>query len=231
MRSRPTATLYLGLLCRFEPEGVLSFLKVNDSYDIDESLKYCSMHSMNKASAYLLERKGDLEGALDFYLHEINRQLADVNFAEASELNQADDTCSLAISLCVRSSEGKKRDFLRGKDHIVGSFWYKLAMTYVGAYQKGKAGLSCLGRKSLLGYIERVVGAATSYLDSQKLSIYIIDEFQNIPLTDLREVVQVLMDVSSFAMKTSTLAQNISKQECIETIWNSYFHLTRSERL
>ena len=235
MRSKATANLYLRLLCRFEPDGVLSFLKVNDSYDIDECLQYCSMHMIHTASAYLLERKGDLHGAFDVYLREIcslNAQLSDKGFAEMSLLHQADEACELAISVCIRSCEGRQGKSVRRKEQVLESLWYKLAITYAKAYRDAKSHLlSPEGRKPLLGYIEKVVGTAAPYLDPQLMAIYIIEEFQDIPLGELREVVHVLMLVSSFEHKTSKLTENISSQECLESIRNSYFRLTRSQRL
>jgi len=188
---------------------------------------------IHTASAYLLERKGDLHGAFDVYLREIcslNDLLSDKDFGEMSLLHQADEACELAISVCVRSCEGRQGKPIRGKERVVGSLWYKLAITYVKTYRDVKSHLSREGRKPLLGYLEKVMGSAAPYLDPQSMAINIIEEFQDIPLGELREVVQVLMRLSSFEHQTSKLAENISTQECLESMRNSYYRLTRSQR-
>lgn len=46
---------------------MLEFLKKEDLYDLDDCLQFCSEYNLQRASAYLLERKGDIEGALVMY--------------------------------------------------------------------------------------------------------------------------------------------------------------------
>ena len=46
---------------------MLDFLKKEDLYDLDDCLKFCSEYNLKRASAYLLERKGDIEGAFVMY--------------------------------------------------------------------------------------------------------------------------------------------------------------------
>lgn len=233
--SRTTANLYLRLLCRFEPEGVLNFLKGNDSYDIDECLQHCHAHMIHTASAYLLERKGDLKGAFDGYTREICRINDEMCKNVWSEMpshltDQANEACTLAISLCVRSCEGRRENVLREKEEVVGSLWYQLTLTYVEAFQNAKVCVNEKHMKSLLEYLEKVVGRAAPYLHPQLMAICIIENFQDTHLGELREVVQVLMHVSDFELQTSKLTQHITNQECLESMWNSYSRLTKSEQ-
>lgn len=231
--SRATSSLYLRLLCRFEPDGVLDFLKINDSYDIDECLEYCSMHNLGKACAYLLERKGDLRGAYNLYMREIksiNDQLATLDFAEPSLLGQAEEVCRLAISLCARSCQGESKESLSQKEEVRGSLWYELVMTYVKAFLNAKPGLPPKGRKPLLLYVQMVLDEATSYVDTQLMSVNIIEEFEELPINKLQMIAQVLLGFSEFELNTSKLAREISKKESVETIWQSYVSLTRSGR-
>lgn len=46
---------------------MLGFLKKEDLYDLDDCLNFCSEYNLKRASAYLLERKGDIEGAFVMY--------------------------------------------------------------------------------------------------------------------------------------------------------------------
>ena len=47
---------------------MLGFLKKEDLYDLDDCLNFCSEYNLKRASAYLLERKGDIEGAFVMYI-------------------------------------------------------------------------------------------------------------------------------------------------------------------
>ena len=57
--------LYVKLLCQFEKESVLIYLKSNDQYPIDECLRLCERYRVPEAQAYLLERTGDVHSALN----------------------------------------------------------------------------------------------------------------------------------------------------------------------
>ena len=86
---------YIELLCRFQPEAVYNFLKINDNYRLEEALdvrlfrrhlpllnfcnlcqfptychssKVCSKARLNDATSYLLERSGDAMGAFKLIL-------------------------------------------------------------------------------------------------------------------------------------------------------------------
>lgn len=56
--------LYVKLLCQFEKESVLIYLKSNDQYPIDDCLRLCERYQVAEARSYLLERTGDVHGAM-----------------------------------------------------------------------------------------------------------------------------------------------------------------------
>jgi WD40 repeat protein len=56
---------YVQLLCEFEPDSVYNHLKVNISkLDIESLLALCQQYKIDDAQAYLLERTGDVMGAI-----------------------------------------------------------------------------------------------------------------------------------------------------------------------
>lgn len=229
MHSRSTSNLYLRLLCRFEPQNVLQFLKTNDSYDIDECLHFCSIYEIHKASAYLLERKGDLKGAFEVYIRDIdtiNCQLIQKEFVEKSLYDQADEACTLAMSLCIRSYIGQ-RHAESGDGHSRNSLWYHLFVTYVDAFKKAERFPKDEAKKQLLGYMKRVLGGAAPYIDTQAIAANIIEDYQDTIFSNLQEILHMLLDFSDFELQTSSLAHSISKKENVESIWYSYFQLTR----
>ena len=66
------SSLYVRLLCRFQPASVLPFLQSHDAYDVDACLRHCIDHGARAAAAFLLERRGDIHGALKIYLEEVD---------------------------------------------------------------------------------------------------------------------------------------------------------------
>ncbi|TMW56924.1 hypothetical protein Poli38472_002849 [Pythium oligandrum] len=66
---------FVRLLCEFEPEGVFPYLESHDSYKVDACLKLCKDFSITDAEAYLLERTGDVTGALTLILQSLEQKL------------------------------------------------------------------------------------------------------------------------------------------------------------
>lgn len=65
-------TLYVELMCEYEPGGVLPFLQRYDHLiDVEKCQEYCNMNKIKDAAAYLLEREGDIRGSLLLYIDEI----------------------------------------------------------------------------------------------------------------------------------------------------------------
>ena len=63
---------YVGLLCRFAPHDVLEYLQAHDTYRVDVCLALCEEHHIKDATAYLLERTGNMGGALALLLEALD---------------------------------------------------------------------------------------------------------------------------------------------------------------
>jgi hypothetical protein len=72
LNNKGVSSLYVRLLCRFQPNDVLPFLQAHDTYNVDECLKHCIDHGAREAAAFLLERKGDVQAALKMYLEQVD---------------------------------------------------------------------------------------------------------------------------------------------------------------
>jgi hypothetical protein len=59
---------YISLLCRFRRQDVYSFLISNENYNLESTTNLVKEHKIYDAAAYLLERTGDLQGALALLL-------------------------------------------------------------------------------------------------------------------------------------------------------------------
>jgi hypothetical protein len=66
---------YIDLLCRYQPQEVYGFLHSNDNYRVEEALDVCSKAKLMDATAYLLERSGDLLGAFKLIRETLGKEL------------------------------------------------------------------------------------------------------------------------------------------------------------
>jgi hypothetical protein len=60
--------LYIKLLAKYNPENVYFYLVSHDNYPLDSCLKICQDAKLTEATIYLLERTGDVSGALALQL-------------------------------------------------------------------------------------------------------------------------------------------------------------------
>lgn len=68
--------LLLDLLSRFAPQQLLSFLKTSQHYRLEEAIQITQKYHHNEATAYLLEKKGDVQGAFAVLLETLNEKLS-----------------------------------------------------------------------------------------------------------------------------------------------------------
>uniref|UniRef100_A0A7N6BH30 RING-type domain-containing protein n=1 Tax=Anabas testudineus TaxID=64144 RepID=A0A7N6BH30_ANATE len=111
--------LLLDLLCRFAPEQLLSFLQTSQHYRLEEAIQ---KYHHNEATAYLLEKKGDVHGAFMVLLETLKENLSvlatesetgpkavdrreDEERGHRSTLTRVQDSLNNIIALCHRSSQ------------------------------------------------------------------------------------------------------------------------------
>jgi hypothetical protein len=66
---------YLELMAKYHPELVYRYLQTHDNYRLDECLNLCQSHDIPDASAYLLERLGNVSSALQLLLQTLEGRL------------------------------------------------------------------------------------------------------------------------------------------------------------
>ena len=66
---------YLALMTRFQPDMVYSYLSTNQNYRLEDALKLCQDRRLTDGSAYLLERMGDVSGALVLMLQTLDTRM------------------------------------------------------------------------------------------------------------------------------------------------------------
>ncbi|XP_070833577.1 vacuolar protein sorting-associated protein 8 homolog [Chaetodon trifascialis] len=115
--------LLLDLLSRFAPQQLLSFLKTSQHYRLEEAIQITEKYHHNEATAYLLEKKGDFQGAFEVLLETLKEKLSlltaqsdrrveggDGRWDEKerdseSTLTRVKDSLNEIIALCHQSSQ------------------------------------------------------------------------------------------------------------------------------
>ncbi|KAL1282281.1 hypothetical protein QQF64_001084, partial [Cirrhinus molitorella] len=81
--------LLVDLLCQFSPQQVTAFLKTSQDYRLEEAIQITEKHKLHEATAYLLERKGDVQGAFEVLLQTLKGKLHKLAL-EGSEADKPD---------------------------------------------------------------------------------------------------------------------------------------------
>ncbi|XP_072293066.1 vacuolar protein sorting-associated protein 8 homolog isoform X2 [Eucyclogobius newberryi] len=133
--------LLLELMCCFAPEQLLGFLQNCQQYRLQEAIQITDKYHHNEATAYLLEKKGDVHGAFNILLETLKKKLSVLtgDLTEGSpeeepahrDLEQALNT---VIELCHRSSLGLNQQQTEG-------LWFPLLEAMM-ASQKNVTGAS-----------------------------------------------------------------------------------------
>ncbi|BES97835.1 vacuolar protein sorting 8 homolog (S. cerevisiae) [Nesidiocoris tenuis] len=61
-------TRYVCLMCRFEPDKVFNVVRTHDNIELGPAINICQERGLDRATAVLLERSGDLQGAFNVLL-------------------------------------------------------------------------------------------------------------------------------------------------------------------
>lgn len=97
---------YIELMCQFDPDAVGPFLVSAEGYRIEETLEICNRHKVLDATAYLLEKTGDVQGALTILLQFLDTQLqacAQRGPMREQLLQGARTRLQAVVELCQRS--------------------------------------------------------------------------------------------------------------------------------
>lgn len=225
INDQSTASLYLRLMCRFEPENVMEYLRTTDAYDIDDCLEYCAAYNLHQASAFLLERKGDFKGAFEIFLKEIedsNNRLFDCSIEKAQSYAQKVETvCKRAVDLCARSSQ----------DHVNPStskstpkdFWIQLLSAYIKPFDHEK--ITGASKVVLLECIEKTLDGASMYTDVQPIIMDVVHKYEDSPVNAIQDVIVTLLKCLKFYHAATDISSRVSTQDSVQAMWDAYHKL------
>jgi hypothetical protein len=94
---------YIELMCEFSPQNVYQYITSSEGYRLENAIKITKKFSQIEATAFLLEKMGDFQGAVSLMLEKLQRLLA----VETAESLDTDELCRLSnkcVNLCQRGS-------------------------------------------------------------------------------------------------------------------------------
>lgn len=98
--AQDVSDLYFRLMCRFRPSSVYRFLQTHDNYRPDFCLRLCQEYKITNAIAYLMERSGDAQGAVDLMVGVLD----DVLRQKVFDKPLLESSLQVTIELCGNSS-------------------------------------------------------------------------------------------------------------------------------
>ncbi|KAK2848630.1 hypothetical protein Q5P01_008464 [Channa striata] len=146
---RDLQELLLDLLCQFDPQKLLTFLHTSQHYRLEEAIQITHKYHHNEATAYLLEKKGDVHGAFAVLLETLKENLCllmagsdagpkggDGGHGEGdrygeSTVMKTQDTLNNIIALCHRSSHNLDQ-------HQRQNLWFPLLETMMASQKQVK---------------------------------------------------------------------------------------------
>lgn len=134
---------YLQLLCRLEPESVVEFLARCEQYNVDNCLRMVQKYGIADAAILLLERAGDISGALALLIKDLDSSLQIMlqsliseksdrfnmemhSFYSMSETSAVESALHAGVALCLRNTQ-------RLSSEEACSLWFRLLDSVVEA--------------------------------------------------------------------------------------------------
>lgn len=135
---------FIELMCVYEPENVLRYLRSNDTYRLEQALAIVQPKKLIHPTAYLLERMGDVHSAFKLLSDHLQGTVDTLNkcFRELSNEDDVTDELEAAMSetgvalqfalqLCQRNSQRMESDDRK-------AIWFPLLETVMAPQRKIK---------------------------------------------------------------------------------------------
>jgi len=203
--------LYIGLLCRFEPQSVLSFLESTQNYKLEPCLRLCQEHGVTDASAYLLERMGNVTEALSLQLSEVGRTTeAAVRAEDAQTRAAADAALQAAVALCQRNSS-------RVNDPETEALWFQLLDHVLKPLVDGKGGNYATQHDMLMRRTEMIMARMMGFIPMRAILDKIMADYSRCALRDLRSALVAILGSYNYEASILSSALQIVDHDVFES--------------
>ena len=247
---------FLSLFCRFEPEGVSSFLRNRDAFRLTTCLEICQNNGCRDAEAFLLERTGDVEGAVDIIIGDIRGKLHELTLSirntmiedltglrsgpsSSSEVQNVKSAFDTALKVCQRHTAQGQEGY-----HL----WFKVLDSCMKPLQSFKHKEQELKSQSvaipgdgdhllqriqalqqvLQGFTERVLQSMASYVPLPDILKCIVEEHGNAELGDLKGTLNGMLVAYSQELSILQIAKRIFNSDMSHQQQKKYRTLSKA---
>lgn len=231
---------YIKLMCEYSRETVYSYLQSEQNYPLDACLKLVQQAKIYDATAYLLERTGDVIGALKSTLEIVNKQIEEIikfydgfpqeeiESSEEFELEKKlSNTLRSCIELCQRNSK-------RLDDQENEQLWNALLVTFIEPLIKSRSQNSDSNQKkaadSLTKFINQILHGMTGHVTLTSLLKKILNEHKNDSFGDFKLVILAMLDTYSFEKNILEITRRLVEQDMYTLSADLHHKLSKAYR-
>eukprot|EP00475_Leptophrys_vorax_P008159 TRINITY_DN15245_c1_g1_i1.p1 TRINITY_DN15245_c1_g1~~TRINITY_DN15245_c1_g1_i1.p1 ORF type:complete len:688 (-),score=162.06 TRINITY_DN15245_c1_g1_i1:1097-3139(-) len=214
-KNRKLHEKYISMLCKFAPQEVYSHLVENENYELTTVMQLCKVLNIRDAFAFLLERTGDLAGALDVNLDNLCSHLEKCESMEienGEEEKEALRLLKVASDLCQRAS--------RRKEESAPLLWNQVLVTLVKLQLRHqKTPSNSLFYNLLVRSVREFVESMSGFIPIEKILKSIFDSGSGLQYRQYKDVIDQIL--FSFSCDVAILTQ--AKKCVVSDLYESTF--------
>ena len=201
---------YIVLLCQNDPKAVLPFLASREDYNFEECLVHCEEYKVVEAAAYIHEKLGNTQEALNMLLSraEANKKIVTERIRNREPIPKAiteliHSDIKECIDCCLRNAS--KLDAAEAEEH-----WFQVLTSILGLFKDFKElfVVNPVLEPSVHELIQEILEHMMASVDFNKIISFITKNFQGIPFKHFKEnICQVL---SQHSYKKTIVKQAIN---------------------
>eukprot|EP01117_Protostelium_nocturnum_P016173 TRINITY_DN6351_c0_g1_i1.p1 TRINITY_DN6351_c0_g1~~TRINITY_DN6351_c0_g1_i1.p1 ORF type:complete len:1371 (+),score=513.48 TRINITY_DN6351_c0_g1_i1:503-4615(+) len=194
-------SLYIYHMCKYSPDSVYNYLVTQDAYPLDASLRIVKQAGIVPAICYLLERTGDLNGALTLELKGI-----DGLFTSLSSSCKMKDKVEIAdlekkiVSVLTKATQLCKRNSQRVEDSEYAELWFRLLDAVVDPMSEYRKQISQedLYVQKLQKYTKMILESMVGHVGFPAILSKIVKDHGSDELKDFRSIIEGMLDACTW---------------------------------
>jgi hypothetical protein len=174
---------YIRLLCQFDKDEVVRFLKRRDGYSLDSALAIVREFEVADATAFLLERTGDVSAAWSLLLAFIKERLSELLEVEEGEsVRGGSTTIGGALDTLIGMSE---------RNEVTQETWFEALDMFLGeqrAWQKDSS-----KRTVITGFVRKLLQAMKAHVSLSSVLMKMTNDHRKQPFGEFRSTISTML--------------------------------------
>jgi hypothetical protein len=195
---------YLELLCLYEPSQCLPFIIDNfKDIPVGDQIQVCKQHGRVDALSWILDKSGDVQGALQVYVEAIEERLEDafriMSAKDEDNTKKAEDSLAVLRSRLVTGLGLYKsaiKLLQKHNDPTVHELWFSLVDILFRCHRqlKQETDIDPLVADSLLQYTQALISGIVGYMSLPLLLSKILERNATCKFEQVREIFQHILE-------------------------------------